>query len=282
MHEEQVVAKAQQIVAERREQRHTPLSRGMWPKILLGLVLTVLLAFLLYPAPLPQKFFGAMGGVCGLRPAHSYFAGDVQQPLEARMTGIYGGASLTLSWLLLRRRLGATRVGSRTILVLLAVLFLAMVVDGLNSTVTDLGLPHPYPSTNVTRIITGLLSGISLAAILAWVIAIVARPPVRPPSALFARPHDLLVPLGLCALFGLLVVSQQSWSYYPIAVLSVGGLTVALGGALALPVIAIGGWGGRVTSWGQLITPAAVALLFAFAILASLATIRWSMIGPII
>lgn len=241
----------------------------------------VLLVFLLYPAPLSQKLLAAMGGVCGLRPAHSYFAGSVQLPLEARMTGIYGGVSITLGWLFLRRRLGATRVGSRTTLALLAVLFLTMVADGLNSTVTDLGLPNPYMSTNITRIVTGLLSGISMAVILAWVIAIIARAPVHPPLALLDRPPDLLAPLGLCALFGLLVVSQQSWSYYPVAVLSVGGLVVALAGALALPVIAIGGLGERIATPRQLVTPGALALLLAFAFLAVLAAFRWSIIGPL-
>lgn len=95
------------------------------------------------------------------------------------MTGIYGGVSITLGCLLAQRRLGATRLGSRGVIVLLALMFLTMVADGVNSTVTDLGLAHPYTSTNETRIITGLLSGVSIAAVLAWVVAAVARPQCR-------------------------------------------------------------------------------------------------------
>lgn len=280
MQEEQIIAQAQQLVAARREQRNAPGS-SIWARVLLGLILAMLLAFLLYPTPLPQKLLLAMGGVCGLRPAHSYFAGDVQLPLEARMTGMYGGASITVAWLLLRRRLGATRVGTRAVLGLLALMFLSMVADGVNSTATDLGLSHLYTSTNLTRIITGLLSGVSMAAVLAWVVAIKARPPVPQPAALFDHPRDLLPPLGLCALFGLLVVSQQPWAYYPVAVLSVGGLALALAGALILPIIVISGRGERITAPYQLIVPGAVALLLALAILATLAVMRWSMIGPI-
>ena len=166
MNEEQIVARAQQLVTARRERRSAPPGISRWALALLGLIL---LAFLLFPAPLPQKLFWAMGGVCGLRPAHSYFAGSVQLPLEARMTGIYGGVSITLGWLLATRRLGATRLGSRAVLALLALMFLSMVADGVNSTFTDIGLAHPYTSTNITRIVTGLLSGVSIAAVLAWV-----------------------------------------------------------------------------------------------------------------
>lgn len=281
MNEEQIVARAQQLVAKRRRQRTTPSSGGGWTIVLLGLIGVLLLAFMLYPAPIPQKLFAAMGGVCGLRPAHSYFAGSVQLPLESRMTGIYGGVSLTMSWLLARRRLGATRLGSRGVSVILALMFLSMVADGVNSTLTELGLPHPYTSTNITRIITGLLSGVSLAAILAWIVAAVARPAVQPPTKLLNAPRELLAPLGLCALFGIVVVSQQPWGYYPIALISVSGIVLSLAGALLLPVLLFGGRSDRVTALRQLLEPGALALLLAFALLAATASLRWSVIGPL-
>ncbi|HMQ29069.1 MAG TPA: DUF2085 domain-containing protein [Chloroflexaceae bacterium] len=246
---------------------------------LLGLTLLVLLAILLFPAPLSQKLFWAMGGVCGLRPAHSYFAGSVQLPLEARMTGIYGGVSITLGWLLATRRFGATRLGSRAVLALLALMFLSVVADGMNSTFTDIGLAHPYTSTNITRIVTGLLSGVSIAAVVAWVVAAVARPTVRPPQRLFRAPHELLAPLGLCALFGLLVVSQQPWGYEPIALLSVGGVVLTVAGSLLLPVLLIGGWSNRVSAPRLLVGPGTLALLLAFALLAATASFRWNTIG---
>jgi uncharacterized membrane protein len=279
MREEQIVARAQELVAARREQRAAPPGGGVWPKLLLGLVGVVLLLFLFYPAPTAQKLLWAMGGVCGLRPSHSYFAGGVQLPLESRMTGIYGGVSLTFGWLLLTRRLGATRPGPWSVVVLLALMFLSMVADGINSTATDMGLPHPYTSTNSTRIITGLLAGVGIATVLAWLVAVVARPAVRPPTPLFAAPRELLAPLVLGAAFGLLVVSQQPWGYYPIALLSVGGIVLTLSGALLLPVLVIGSWGGGVTAPRQLVAPGSLALLVALAVLAATAALRWSMIG---
>lgn len=279
MNEEQIVSKAQQLVAARREQRTAPSGGGAWTNILLGLVGALIIAFLLFPTPLPEKLLTAMGGVCGLRPSHSYFAGSTQLPLESRMTGIYAGVSITLGWLLLQRRLAATRPGTRAVIALLALMFLSMVADGVNSTATDLGLPHPYTSTNITRLVTGLLAGVSLATVLASIVAAVARPRLQAPATLFAGPRALLAPLGLCALFGVLVVSQQPWGYYPIALLSVGGIVLALAGALLLPVLLFGGWSERISRPRQLLAPGAFALLLAFAILIGTAAVRWNFGG---
>jgi uncharacterized membrane protein len=281
MNEEQIVATAQRLVAARRAQRSVLSGTGRWATVLCSLILVVLLTFLLYPAPLPEKLLWAMGGVCGLRPAHSYFAGSVQLPLESRMTGIYGGVSITLGWLFVTRRLGATRPGSRSVVVLLALMFLSMVADGVNSTITDLGLAHPYTSTNITRIVTGLLAGVGIATVLAWLVAAVARPAVQPPARLFYAPRELLAPLGLCALFGLVVVSQQLWAYYPVALLSVGGIVLSLASVLLLPVLLFGGWSERLSVSRQLLGPGAVALLLAFALLAVTASFRWSVIGSL-
>ena len=95
MNEDQIIARAQRDVAARRLAAVEHRWGGPWRLLLPALVLAVLVAFLVAPAPLPRKLLLAMGGVCGLRPTHSYFVGGVQLPLEARMTGIYGGFLLT-------------------------------------------------------------------------------------------------------------------------------------------------------------------------------------------
>lgn len=198
------------------------------------------------------------------------------------MVGIYGGLSITLAWMLARRRLGATRVGFRAVITLLGVMFLAMVGDGMNSTFMELRLAHPYISTNIMRIVTGLLSGVSIATVLVWAVAYVARPRERQPMSLFPSAGELRVPLGLCALLGLLVVSQQPWGYYPIAALSVGGIILSLAATLLLPTLRIGGYIHRVTAPRQLLAPGALSLLLAFAALAVLAALRWGTFGILV
>lgn len=110
MHKDDIVTQAHQVIAARREAQRASRTNS-WTIVLLCLIGLALGSFLVYPAPMTDKLLLAMGGVCGLRPHHSYVAGGTQLPLEARMTGMYGGFMLTLGWLLLRRRLGAQDLG---------------------------------------------------------------------------------------------------------------------------------------------------------------------------
>lgn len=185
--EEQIIAQAQQQVAARRTTRQYP--GGPWHWLLPLLALAVIVGFVLAPGTLPDKLLWLMGGICGLRPAHSYFAGDLQLPIEARMVGIYGGVMLTLLLACAARRADAQRLGSPLVLALLALFFGSMVFDGVNSTLITLGLPHLYETTNLHRISTGLLSGIAIGAVLAWLIGTTALPPkARAPSRVIRSP----------------------------------------------------------------------------------------------
>lgn len=276
MNEDQIIAQAQRRVAERRQTRHEHQNSGRhW--FLLALVIASVLGFVLYPMPLPEKLLLAMGGVCGLRPDHSYFAGDLQLPLEARDTGMYAGLTLTLAWLLARRRVKAARIGGGVSTSIVALMFVSMVFDGVNSTLIELSWPHLYLSTNSTRLITGLLSGIAIGAVLTWLLGGYLRPSTAPSlPVLIASPGELLGPLALCALFGLLVTREGAWGYYPVALLSVGGLLLLLAGVALLPIVRIGRLRGRIATARQLLAPIALALLIAFAVLAGSALLRWS------
>lgn len=275
MNEEQIIAQAERRVADQRQARlDRRRSPWLWP--LLTLTAAVVLGFFAYPVPLPQKLLLAMSGVCGLRPAHSYFAGSLQLPLEARDTGIYAGLILTIGWFVARKRLKAARIGGWITTSVLGLMFFSMVFDGVNSTLIELNRPHLYASTNVTRLVTGLLSGIAIGAVLTWLLGgylhLAAAPPL---PTLINSLRDLLGPLALCALFGLLVVREQNWGYYPIALLSISGLLLLLAGVALLLIVRVGRLRGRITTTRQLIAPTALALLIAFAVLAGSALLRW-------
>ncbi len=274
---EQIIARARQEVAARRaheaDRSWSRASRWLWP----ALALAAVALFLAAPAPLPHKLLLAMGGVCGLRRAHSYFAGGIQLPIEARMIGIYGGFSVTFIILLALRRLGERRLGSRLVIGILTLFFASMAFDGINSTLTDLGLPHIYQSTNVTRLVTGLFSGIAIAPFLVWLLGVVATPRRESPTRAVVRsPWELLLPLVLNAGFAGLVMSERAGFYYPIALLSVGGVVATMTIAALLAVLSISGMEGWITRPQQVIAPASVALLIAFAVLAATAAARWS------
>ena len=277
---EQIIARAQQEVTARRAVEREGRWNNTWRWLLPGLALAILLAFLAAPLPLPRKLLLAMGGVCGLRPAHSYFVGAVQLPMESRMVGIYGGFSLTLIVLLLFRRLGARGLRDRPTIVFLALFFASIAFDGINSMLTELGLPHLYQSTNLTRLVTGLLSGITIAPFLVWLLGVMATPRASPAAqAVVQSPWELLLPIAACGSFAILVMSEQAAFYYPIALLSVGGVVVVLAIVALMVVLWVSGLEGRVTRIRQLGTPGALALLIAFAVLGVTAAIRWSITG---
>jgi len=282
MNEDQIIARAQRDVAARRTAAAERRWGGPWRWLLPAIVLAVLVGFLAAPAPLPRKLLLAMGGVCGLRPAHSYFVGGVQLPLEARMTGIYGGFLLTFSVLLAFRSLRARRLGSQFVIGILTLFFASMALDGLNSTFTDFGLVHLYVSTNLTRLLTGLLSGIAIAPFLLWLFSVVATPWEPGVShAVVRSPWELAAPLAINAIFAALVLDGRAVFYYPIALISVVGIVGVLAITALLVILAISGLAGRVTQARQLVPPGALALLAAFAVLAATATARWTFIASL-
>ncbi len=280
MNEEQIIALAQGEVAARRA-RHTREGwAGPWSTLPPLLVLVVLSVFVAAPGPLPQKLLRAMGGVCSLRPSHSYFAGGVQLPLESRMMGIYGGFMLTFALLLLLRRAGARRLASKPVVGLLAVMFASMVFDGINSTLREIGGPTLYAPSNLARLLTGLLAGIALAPFLLWLIGLVAVPPTgRSAGAIIHNVWELLAAIALCAGFALLVIDGSRALYYPLALTAVSGIVMTLAGSSLLPILVIGGLEGRIQRARDLVAPGAIALLAAFSIVAATAALRWSVIG---
>jgi uncharacterized membrane protein len=275
---EEILRRAREEIAARQAADTERSWSGVWRWLLPVLVSAVLLAFLAVPAPLPLKLLLAMGGVCALRPAHSFFAGGVQLPIESRMIGIYGGFMLPLLVLLALRRLGPRRLGSRPVIGVLALFFSSMAFDGINSTLADLGLPHLYESTNLTRPLTGLLSAIAVAPLLLWLLGVMATPRGEAPAVIQSR-WDLLVPLVVNIGFAALVVREQAALYYPIALVSVGGVVGVLTIVALLVIVGMSGLEGRITRVRQIVAPGALALLIAFAMLAVTATVRWSVTG---
>jgi uncharacterized membrane protein len=110
-----------------------------------------------------ESFFTLIGyGLCHQLPERSYFAGGFQLPVCARDTGIYLGFVAGLIVLSLLHRHERPSQPPRWPVLALAGLFIAaMALDGLTS---YSGLRE---TTNTLRLITGLLTGWSLAVITA-------------------------------------------------------------------------------------------------------------------
>lgn len=281
MNEDQIVARAKQEVWTRRVAAAEQQWNGAWPWLLPAGALAALVTFLVAPGALPDKLLWSMGGVCNVRPTHSYFAGGLQLPLEARMVGIYGGFMVTFALLVAMGRFGARRMGQRWVWIALAVLFLSMVFDGVNSTLMELGWFHLYTTTNLLRLATGLLAGIAIAPFLLWTLTRVVLPRTSDAGgAVIGSPRDLLALIAANAVFAALVLQEWAWLYYPVGLIGVLGIVVLVASVALLIVAHVSEIDGRVVRLRQLIAPGSLALLLSFAVIAGTATLRWSMSAP--
>ncbi len=135
-----------------------------WRVLLAGAVAAGV--FLLLPGDVRHKAHAVLQGVCAQRPSHSFLFSGQPLPVDARMTGIYLGAASTLLWYLTVCRARCSGRFTRAAWLLLALSIGVMACDGLNSLATDLAIPTPYTTSNVTRVVTGLLAGVAIGAVL--------------------------------------------------------------------------------------------------------------------
>ena len=134
--------------------------------ILLASALAVVVMFLL-----PDALAGAARAVgydvCHQWPEHSFAVAGQPLPLCARCTGTYVGAMLALGFIWATRRGKAGDWPPKPVLVLLAIGFGTMIVDGANSFVDVLsaGGLHLYTPTNALRFVSGGANGVVLVSL---------------------------------------------------------------------------------------------------------------------
>jgi uncharacterized membrane protein len=246
------------------------------PLILGGFAATVLIAFLIAPGNIVTKAHIALHGLCAQRPSHSLQIGDTTLPMDARMTGIYLGAAATVVWLIAVRRLRATRLPSRPVLVLVAAFVVALAVDGVNALFVDLQLPTMYEPSNFIRLATGVLAGTALGLALGHVFASSIWADGDRQRAVVMKPVELLAPIGASAVIALLALSDVPMLYAPFAV----GLVVAavgvfwLLGIVVLALLSNGGWSYQ--TWSDLTPLALTSLIVSIVTVAALAGLRFA------
>lgn len=247
-----------------------------WTRLFVASCAVVVATFLLLPWSLEGKALAVLHGLCAQQPDHTFYFGARRLPFDARMTGIYGGFAGAAAWLLAR---GRCRHGDLPPLRSVAVLTLFVVVlavDGANSTLRDLGLTYGYEPRNELRLVTGLLTGTSLAVFL-WLMTVQvgfargAR--VRKPVVAGARDVGglLLVP----AIIGMLVVTRWEPMRTPVTLLLLASaVTVLLGLSLAF-VLLLGRRENRALATRDLAGPAFVSLVIALIILGATSGVRF-------
>lgn len=203
----------------------------LWHAIALG----GLALFLLLPGGFAEKSRTLLHGLCAQTPDHSFAFGGQLLPFDGRMTGIYGGMAAAMIYLIARNRVMRRGMPPGRVIVLLVLFVAVMGADGFNSLFNDVGLWHPWQPRNELRLLTGYLSGVTLAVVLSWLLGSAAyRVSHREPGVTSFRDIGwMLLPL---APYALLVSSGAPSLYVPLSLLLVGSawLTMAM---LALAVV---------------------------------------------
>ncbi|KPV53146.1 hypothetical protein SE17_11305 [Kouleothrix aurantiaca] len=255
--------------AETRGLRELP-----WRYALFGLAGVLLLGLLAWPGmPLEWKMYAVVHGVCAQ--AHTVDMAGLRLPLCARNTGIYSGFLVTVLFLLALGRARAAKLPPIPILATLIAFLVVMAVDGFNSMLVDLFMPHLYTPQNELRTLTGMGMGVAIAVLMFLIINLSLRQ--NPDTN--QRIMNGWLELGGALLLNLLVLAAMygnvALMFWPIAFTAWLGITGILYAINVLLTALFMGYEGRVTRMIQLAKPATWALLFTLVELWSLAAARF-------
>ena len=240
-----------------------------WPTVFIALCVLPVLVFLALPWSVEEKSLAVLHGLCAQQPSHTFYFGESRLPFDARMTGIYGGFALTSLFFLARRRWGYGGLPSISLTLLLAGFVVALGVDGVNSTLLDMELPYLYEPMNQLRLVTGLLTGVTLSVFVWMLVGQVAlRRNSRTERPVISGYRDLGAILAVLAVYAALVLSNWEPLRLPITALLIASAVAVLTGLSLAFVLLVGRRENQALSTVQLAAPATVALLIAFSIMA--------------
>lgn len=228
----------------------------LWPTIMVG----GLLMLSLLPGGFAEKSKLLLHGLCAQTPDHTFSLGGQPLPFDARMTGIYTGVIGTVGYLAIRGRLLARKLPPKIILGMLALFVTAMGLDGFNSLFTDLGIWHPWTTTNTSRVITGYLAGVTLTVALIWLLSgtvfqVADRRPIM------SSWRDLVFSLAPLAAVGVILAWAPGWLFVPFSSLLVFSAWVVLGTLALVTVLLVTRFDERIVHRAQLHVPGAIGLI---------------------
>jgi uncharacterized membrane protein len=249
----------------------------------LALGLLGLLVVLAYVAAPPWTLYGKAHligyAICHQIPDRTFVVGGRHLPLCARCTGTYLGIAIGLGTALLLRRGRAGELLSTPLLVLMGAFILTMAVDGLNSYLVLLGrAPLLYEPRNWLRTATGILNGIALSLIVLPVFNYTLwkdPQPVRP----LKHAWNLLPMLAFGALVIALLQAGPAWMFYPMTLLSAGGVLGMLTLVNTMILLILARQDSQATHWKQAVLPLLGGLTVTLIELTTIGVARYLLTG---
>lgn len=165
--------------------------------------------------------------VCHRIDGRSFHLGDRALPLCSRCSGMYLAATLSILYQAVARPRHSGMPG-RSVTVVFGIFALLFAADGLNSYLSLFpGVSTLYQPQNWLRLLTGSGMGLAMAGVLmpafnqtAW------RQPMA--EAAFPRLSSLVPVILLAGLIDLLVLTENPFLLYPLALISAAGIVILL------------------------------------------------------
>ncbi|NTV62402.1 MAG: DUF2085 domain-containing protein [Oscillochloris sp.] len=250
-----------------------------WSAALAGIVLGLLFGLILMPGvSLERALYIALHGICAQ--THNIISGGVQLPLCARDSGMYLSYLATLAVIAARGRWLAGRLPPRPISLTVLALFMLMALDGINSTLAEVGIAHAYEPRNDLRLLTGMGAGIGLGLVVLLVLNTALRRHVDDSMRALGEWRELGMVILIDGLIVAALAANTPWLALPLAVLVAFGVVANLAAVMMLIPSLLLGLQNKVTRMSQLAHPAIIGLTLALTFLIALARYRiWLELG---
>ncbi|ABU57818.1 DUF2085 domain-containing protein [Roseiflexus castenholzii] len=277
---EQIIAQAYALRAARAEAalaQRTAQERR-WRIIFFFTLLALIAAVFFVPAPtLEKKLILVLSGVCAQQ--HNLVVGGIQLPLCARDTGMYLSLLTTLSVLTLYGRGKAGGLPPWPMLAILVGLVLTMAVDGINSTINEIGMTPWYEPRNDLRAATGMGAGVGLAVTLMLLFNRSLRRDVDETLPVVGQWRELGTIILIDAVLLAAILLDVGFLAWPLALLDVIGVSGTLFVTALTATAVVMNYDGTITRLAHLARPATFALILTGAFLAGMAWLRTALIG---
>jgi uncharacterized membrane protein len=219
--------------------------------------------------------------VCHQIESHSFTIAGRQLPLCARCTGTFLGALAGLfgqAAVLQRRR--ASAFPPKPILGILVGFTLLWMADGLNSYMALVGGPYLYEPTNILRLSTGALNGLTLSSLIYPVFNVSFwRCPADEPT--FRNLRDLGAVLIIEAVLIGLVLLRRPFLLYPLVLLSAGGVLTLLTSVNTVIALIVLRRENSVVDWRQAIVPMSIGLILSLIQIGLIDILRYWLTGTL-
>jgi uncharacterized membrane protein len=229
--------------------------------------LMIIAVFLLFPPVTVLDKTHAVGyAICHQIPARTFHINEVPLPLCARCTGIYLGALLAIVGLTVTGRYRNVDLPPVPILILLISFMGIMGIDGINSYLSFFpGAPQLYAPQNWLRLTTGTFHGLAMAVIVFPVInGSLWRSSITRNTPVLGSFKELFPYIAGCVVIILVVLWQQPFLLYPLAILSTLGVMMMLGIVNTMFVLLFTRREGYATHWRDIVIPILVGLAVSF------------------